>query len=1476
MFFLTGRFELALDGRNFQVNGIFIQQTIQLADDLNLDELIAARLLYYGTQEAENLDRSPFQSALFLFHSRRKNILDCIRLLLEHATNDNMPEATRVLLGRSVETLLYCSGDGDSFVKRCIFAMNSIRGSVQQLREKEKHAETLRLESPPGFQDDLFLQLRFLRNQHEVLACIIFCLVKHNRASLSDFKALLFAVGSFDRYNIFAAHHLLPLFAFVNALCGSDSPLSFEDTIQLHKMLLQDYKEKPWLLRHVQAALLIWWLSEFNGLCNDPPVLDTPSLSTLEYSADIFLPAKNALQDGAFEFLLATSADISSGASDLNSAKEDLHRFLQPRIWPLEDVATMMRDFRFCLLSQFEIFVENFISNMADLLKEMKMREEEDVLLNQRAFDHELERFFLIIHYVYAGRRDAGLSFWNDMESNLFGFLQWASAKQTAFVEATFSYMLASLSFGQESAVRTHQFLLDEMTPGSTKNRRGGYLSWDHIFKQFQAYIFSLESTGDKSHKSAIPGSAYRTPQVPTHDLESLPEMSMILDGHMRLVAQLARESEEARCWLLRGSSKFRVLVALFDILKLPLSFGLWDSAFSTIAALLTEKSETDNNEVWGALDRWALGTPTSSVGTFQVGSTVSGFAHTNADKLNTILTTAHATDAFVQLLTSLVVLPKEYTLFKDCLPFPETLGSSYRASGVNPYIDFVLHNVLAATNLHNLPPRAPPFEKQETTEERFGRLQYKKFRPALQLSCLRFIRTTLIILNEDLFVLANKNLPVDAGIRSASLEVYAKLHPFGRVMEHLHTERCIKVIFEILKLGIEDLIGGTESDSLFVQTVLLAIDILSLAIRLEPTYSQIVRPLVRKEDSIKRTALGEHGYASLADAIMSHLESVVDICLYAGADQPEIALAAVDLLEKITITPKLVTASEHNFARQLPKNRMLGMVEQSAESRRIIFSFIQKWEEIPSAVGLDGLDPRLSFRLPILRLLENSLDMDPKEYNLAHLLLGYGCDEKGGISLSTAPGGIGSGVSLLHGILQTTQLSPELIQIPIYDETMCQLTNACFSLLKRLWRSPATSSETLFVLRANKFIFSRFLAESIIDPKTTWTSSTPELHTVGELISLCNLLQRRSSLFEYTALEIRQMAAQGASTLVSKYLSTLLGLTILPEGTERNVHILDLLDFLEFDMGGEISAPELRFFTMSNLSAFEDKSQGVLIIDLNQLSQNLILQKIQMSLPSASLEATDPVDLEMQNILMYLEFENQRRLCMATRLDCLRSWSILIMVMLEDCEWDSSTKAAFILQALQSILPKLEIFVSDDSESAQELSSLSHALISHLEFNILTFGNGRASDMANERLFRLFRLSLRCIQSPLATSRLREDFYNIALRFLTGISTFRSKEGDMTQHSLRAIRHSGDRLLSVICGDAYEGHGNCRVVALLLLDELVAMAAGEGSSVIMNALAGQNFLVLLMENIDSIGSDLRKANHKGFLLILGYYIKIY
>lgn len=136
--------------------------------------------------------------------------------------------------------------------------------------------------------------------------------------------------------------------------------------------------------------------------------------------------------------------------------------------------------------------------------------------------------------------------------------------------------------------------------------------------------------------------------------------------------------------------------------------------------------------------------------------------------------------------------------------------------------------------------------------------------------------------------------------------------------------------------------------------------------------------------------------------------------------------------------------------------------------------------------------------------------------------------------------------------------------------------------------------------------------------------------------------------------------------------------------------------------------------------------------------------------------------------------------------------------------------------------------------------------------------------DLVSDRLFNLFQLSLRAIISIGANPILKEYFYSISYRYLTGMSDVTGIAGVHRRPTMKTIKAAGDRFIDVACNDAYAGEPMCRISALLLLSTLVKMAQKENDNYSIEALSRLNFIAILVDSIANMPSDLRQTAREG------------
>jgi len=132
--------------------------------------------------------------------------------------------------------------------------------------------------------------------------------------------------------------------------------------------------------------------------------------------------------------------------------------------------------------------------------------------------------------------------------------------------------------------------------------------------------------------------------------------------------------------------------------------------------------------------------------------------------------------------------------------------------------------------------------------------------------------------------------------------------------------------------------------------------------------------------------------------------------------------------------------------------------------------------------------------------------------------------------------------------------------------------------------------------------------------------------------------------------------------------------------------------------------------------------------------------------------------------------------------------------------------------------------------------------------------------------------VALNGIFSPVSDAELRELCYQICHHFLRSTSNVPKKNSGSSRHTLRSVKLAGDRLMDVVCDDAYSGQGTCRVSALLFLDALVFLTNREDSKYMVETFARVNFVGVLVDSIKQMPVDLREAPPADVSSVLSFY----
>lgn len=1164
----------------------------------------------------------------------------------------------------------------------------------------------------------------------------------------------------------------------------------------------------------------------------------------------------DALKDGAFDFLLTLSADVKS-VEWHDPARHGLRQWLQrkaPALLP--DSISFSDDFQAVLMDHLENFVETFISNLPDILRRLRQDEDEQRQLSQtHEHDLDLERFLVIISFAFEGRPDAALGFWSDQDSNLNGFLHWASQRASTPRISAFCEMLQAISEDEECAASAHEFLLGDTTSSTSKLRRNLSLSWNHMFSELRFFSSKIRD------RPALPqSSTYRNGKPNTDQAETEPESAMMLESFLRLISRLCRESGAVRSFLLLHQT-FHITELLYQFASSAIPSRLRACAFATLEALISHKTVEIGEFMWSSLDAWVSGAY----------STSNNIARTTAPA-----STSWAMDgifaeigigfeqpiAFVQLLCALIAPYDDEPGLNDALPFPELLGSGSRMPGIDPYIDFAVGQVFGT-------------KAAELTDP----IQLRR----LRLACVQFIATCLSTFNENLVVFANQsNISVDSAIRTSDLATYMRLHPFTRVMEWLFNDSIMTALFATIHQDAAE-VGNASPTSPLVLSIVCSIEVMNTVLDLQATYLDIVKPLMKQQSQSRRSPVSNAAFSSFEDGLLNHLSVLADLGLYCGAGHPALTVASLKLLGKLATSTKLSSPASLGWDGQPERNKAIAALEADSNAESISRSIVSELRSNDKGIWSSDSTTTV-MKTEILSFIRDGLLALPNRPTLAHLLLGFQCGPTDIDVPSDGP--FADASSLFHSIVDL------VLELPIGNSDtgalswLVSLRFLGLQILQQLWKSTQSSLFVMTELRSTDFMFAMFMKEPVIDSNTLWDGrSISDDDFLGSSSAQCltGFLDHRAVLLQYIATEIRLVSREQVHTFRSRIVGCLLGSTSMPDGSQlSNSTIFDFLDFMELDLYKETGVPNLQFCAGIEIDVcLKSSTMSPLLYDMVKVDELLMLKQNELRNTGKIAGPGDVEAFETEAHMLhdYLVIANQLRQITYSRLSVTKAWAQLMLVLIKSGELKGSMKSTFMLQTLETILPKLDTYSSSDYNVTMALAKLAKSLLYNADFVAEAFKKGDTGDLASERLFQLFKSCLKAICSPIADAPLKALLYSICYRYVTGMADVHKASGILKRHSTQTIKMCGSRLLDAICDDAYAGEATCRISALLLLGAFVKMGWEDNSEHIIQSFAQLNFVGIIVHSLRSVATELQESKKQGMSFfnpnpnaILSYY----
>lgn len=1506
----------------YKVNPQFIDNACELSDELDINEVDASELLLLTDNDSARFDISHFQSAIAVFHVRRQYILGTLQFIFGNYVESGT-------LDTKIQSFIETIKSGPtSLFERILSGLTSVEQNLTLLAEKESRGSVLGQTESTVFMDQLKFQRDFLMSEHETLCFILHSLISRRDIKFdSDVIKLIQHVKKLDAYDTILIHYVPAIHAISLQLdpffCTNPQPISTSTLINLAK----EFKDpKSWKLQYWKGTVQFIFYTYAAGLIRSKS--NENETVSIDYKADILDPVKSSIDSGAIELLLFIASDISPTKLTFEPFF-DLRPELRFFVPEFKSTAKLSEEFLQLIYPSLEKVVEAVITNLADVLREMRLNEEDMHLANVQRDNYDnsdeltagvdLERFFIFITCIYYDRPDSAISFWADQDGDLYNFIVWSSQCDIVIMATAFSCMLTALASGPVCALAVHRFLSESNSTKSTqRTKKVAQLSWDHIYMAITASINSLKPP------QPPPSSLLLSKAKVIADIPKLVSSEVaILTTYLHILSQIVKYSPEAREELLLNSQtieKGKESIALTQSFSSVKSFPInvtGTPASSKLAPSIANisppplpqndlqlrpstKVQSDRKPIVPTLFEF-LSFYTPLFG--PILTVFSGFALTTSQETKDNLWVAldqwlfNTTIAFPQneylsadvspkerffrimnryetvygfiTLIEILIRPstKEDTgLFN--LPFPENFGAKYRSPGLWPYVDFIINEIFLTT---------------VTSTDMDKQLKTLIQRPTLSfiLHCLEHFDPKVPT------VAAGAGINLNAIVKAQSFNDYFLSHPSCSVMSLLFKSKVYTSLINLASVG-TTFISEFPDTSSEVQNLTNSLKIIRSVLDLQKFFIDTVNR-IGKSNETGPVHLSTHGLGSFEDAILFNLSLIPQLALYVSLPNAELARLSLQLLSRISQSSQFMGSSYSTIDSRIRGNRLLSILETVDESTSIKEGFIEQLErsEDEYTPVENGEELGLLLKEEILEFLIANMSVNTREASTAHLLLGFKINGNGSLSLDSSRCGILSEFSLFNSIVTIGLSAVNGTRDTQIWYRPSRIASLCYKIVQILMKSPCSSVLVFSVLREKEFLLEAVKYEPVVELNAAWDGlpffDVPEFYFSDASKSFLSFIDKRTYLLECLSVEVHDAATNGSLSLVSRYIDALVNMNLEKVNlfdSSSATKILSFLDIMEFNipMPCTIEDSDIASVFGENVikQYYKHENEAGSKGAITELKYLLRLKGLEFVASGRIRSLDDPdfivaVDSIIQRLARNSILDKLRK----SQLAFLQSWCKLLLVLVNDSDMTSDDRINLTLETFHAVLHKLEIYSATDAEYATNLASLLVSLYGIYLNDVQTLeskSNTLLKTEASDRTYSLFKPTVASILSSASTSTLRTELYVIAYKYLQNVleDDSLSPKSPIVQNCLRTIRSSGDKLIMAVTQDALNGEGTTILTAYILLEVLAHLCAKAHSEFLLETLVKYNLLLLIVKSISAADEEIVRSEDSIFFNSFG------
>jgi nuclear pore complex protein Nup205 len=1534
-----------LNDKQYRANKDFIAESTFLSDTLDCSEYYAAGLINQArpTPSAEN--------GLIVFHNERAALISSLEAIWNGALSKDdviRESGLQAMLLRETGELTRGKGAELSQGSSAKGWINKILSTIDQLAIEANSLRTSLTQALPistaltfgkpatkskiSFSDEItemrIIRLELERHSLGQLLYRIAMARQFTAAEILSVTTWLANVTVQDGAAVYILTTLLALldtsgdYEYVEQVC---LPL-FYDRIFINSLNTL-VTTKTWQVESLRSAVLLQWSLFLVGGSRYLPEFQTEMDI---YEEDVERMIIEAVEGGVLTFL---GRGLLSFKSDFEMEK--LWGVIGLNVEGLGGESHVETRFQVYVTAQVESLVVAFITNGDSVLRKLKFREEDVVFSSHRGGgrrasrgglddrpteqQHHLESLFLLVATIYYNAPDSGLKFWTDsfndpassspaITSGTGGrhtFLRWGAECKAQGIRRAYYEMLASLSTGCRCAVYAFEFFSSNGNPDSNyQTSSNSSASWTTLFGALEYYSSNL-SDQPSSMGSNINES------VPT---EISPDDTALLISFAKVLRQVVTYSDLARATLY-DSQRYQPIATIFGILRRQVSIELKASLFGALAAFCRAGGTFGVDvarRTWSVLEQSQI-LPTMAIsqnrdarggvgliGTGggilrgQVPATLEGGILSELEEVEVTSRTFPGSMAFIDLLSALIHTPSPLAPLNrgaelDSKTIPDNLGIPYRTPGIDPYVRFVLDDVLLKS----------------------GQREYSDSRERWQVTSksLAFVEKCLASydLSPIITATAAASSRTSTGLTSPLSQLV--LHPgFDILLRLLSGGRLLEIIVTIIVSGVDALDNNLAGTPLFANCLLRCMRIVRRTFELQSAFLEVVLPsLVESNVQLPQEKIGLMKNAKgLEQHLMYAGDAVAQIALLVSSTEDEIALIAVQILAVLAETPLFDAVDKFRELSKLRMNRLVGFLESSPETLRIKQAFAARLEaeisqselELDDYSLVEGADYPQAIRSAILDLLLANTQSNRPGPNVAHLLLGFNVHSRTNEMEIDEPSTSDSPITCLHITLDLLSQNTVHETDDEDDSPGVQLisrhptfTAKCYQLIRQLCLHEYTSAAVSRYLRTRQQFFVRHCLALPFRVPVAFKGDLGEvnynqgLKVITSSAALCGILESEAWILESTALELNVLASSDDKQRVLMLVGALFGTSDileddlpdfererLEQSSPRILEIFYAFDFTWFDA---ITPNETRLRHFAEVrfdSCLRTDANGCDIYDFDVLLSLLGNARRELQGRGAlnTLEQQAEAKLEMKAIYENLVIENHRRAIQFSRYHGLRAWRSVLDITLAKAFHllPSEGRHQSLLDLMDAILPPIAAQQTDQPIS-ELLSGAAVLIMTKLRDEGARASVLESSDslqsISPERLQNILRAVIQAILQPGVSPVVRGNLYAVMLNYIQysnrlastspalsrsladdslisnvgddlfsldggstlvgGASRRSGRRNALESGNLAILQSAIDRLLPVICKDAAAGHEVWRTVAFTVLDAIVLIA---------------------------------------------------